>query len=113
MLSHVVHRGGINGAPAVDQGGPVGLDAACFRPFGEIVDQAGAPVDHGAEHIEHQRLHVRNIGHDHSRSYCHSGMGLLAQAHNPYSRWWLWIPGSRCARPGMTTTVEISQSRWN
>src|ERR1700737_3373426 len=25
---------------------------------------------------------------------CHSGMRLLAQARNPYSRSWLWIPGS-------------------
>src|SRR6202011_2391965 len=25
---------------------------------------------------------------------CHSGMHLLAQARNPYSRSWLWIPGS-------------------
>src|ERR1700736_1811792 len=33
----------------------------------------------------------------------HSGMRLLAQARNPYSRSWLWIPGSRFARPGMTT----------
>src|SRR5438128_6646268 len=32
----------------------------------------------------------------------HSGMRLLAQARNPYSRSWLWIPGSRFARPGMT-----------
>ena len=34
----------------------------------------------------------------------HSGMRpLRAQARNPYSRWWLWIPGSRrAARPGMT-----------
>src|SRR3984893_9846552 len=30
-------------------------------------------------------------------------MRLLAQARNPYSRSWLWIPGSRFARPGMTT----------
>jgi hypothetical protein len=29
-------------------------------------------------------------------------MRLLAQARNPYSRRWLWIPGSRFARPGMT-----------
>src|SRR4051812_27217636 len=34
----------------------------------------------------------------------HSGMRLLAQARNPYSRWWLWIPGSRSARPGMTAS---------
>src|SRR5216683_1009655 len=27
----------------------------------------------------------------------HSGMRLLAQARNPYSRSWLWIPGSRFA----------------
>jgi hypothetical protein len=24
----------------------------------------------------------------------HSGMRRKAQARNPYSRWWLWIPGS-------------------
>src|SRR5450755_60045 len=36
----------------------------------------------------------------------HSGMRLLAQARNPYSRWGLWIPGSRFARPGMTTSIS-------
>src|SRR5260221_9031456 len=35
---------------------------------------------------------------------CTSWMRLLAQARNPYTRWWLWIPGSRFARPGMTTS---------
>src|SRR4051812_30870089 len=31
---------------------------------------------------------------------------LWAQARNPYSRWWLWIPGSRLeARPGMMRLV--------
>src|SRR5437762_10132366 len=29
-------------------------------------------------------------------------MRPLAQARNPYSRSWLWIPDSRFARPGMT-----------
>ena len=57
VLAHLVHRGGIDRAPAVDQRGPVGLDAALLIPFGEIRDQAGAPVDHGAEHVEHQRFH--------------------------------------------------------
>jgi len=38
---------------------------------------------------------------------CHSGMRRLAQARNPYSRSWLWIPGSCFARPGMTN-VEVS-----
>jgi hypothetical protein len=33
---------------------------------------------------------------------CTSGMRHLAQARNPYSLSWLWIPGSRFARPGMT-----------
>lgn len=31
------------------------------------------------------------------------GRALLARARTPYFRWWLWIPGSRFARPGMTT----------
>ena len=30
----------------------------------------------------------------------------LAQARNPYSRQWLWIPGSRFARPGMTGGID-------
>src|SRR4051812_28003414 len=33
-------------------------------------------------------------------------MRPLAQARNPYSRSWLWIPGSRYARPGMTKFYE-------
>ena len=37
-----------------------------------------------------------------SASNRHSGMRRLAQARNPYSLSWLWIPGSRFARPGMT-----------
>jgi len=36
----------------------------------------------------------------------HSGMRHLAQARNPYSRSWLWIPGSRYARPGMTVIIS-------
>src|SRR3954452_15078830 len=32
----------------------------------------------------------------------YSGMRHLAQARNPYSRSWLWIPGLRYAHPGMT-----------
>src|SRR5665213_870543 len=34
----------------------------------------------------------------------------LAQARNPYSRSWLWIPGSRSARPGMTT-VRVGKAK--
>ena len=58
ILAHLVHRGGIDRAPAVDQRGPVGLDATRLRPFCKIVDQAGAPVDDGAEHVEYQRLYL-------------------------------------------------------
>src|SRR3981189_2504745 len=32
---------------------------------------------------------------------------LDAQARNPYSRWWLRIPGSRFARPGMTKLKDL------
>ena len=35
---------------------------------------------------------------------CTSWMRHLAQARNPYSLSWLWIPGSRFARPGMTVS---------
>src|SRR6266853_1770261 len=36
---------------------------------------------------------------------CTSWMRHLAQARNPYSRSWLWIPGSRFARPVMTFSL--------
>ena len=32
----------------------------------------------------------------------------LAQARNPYSRWWLWIPGSR----GACHRARIRATRW-
>src|SRR5260221_9919330 len=81
MLAYLVHRGGINGAPAVDQRGPVGLDAAFPGPFGEIRNQARAPVDHGAEHIEHRRLYRRNIRHA-----CSLFLSIRGARANPESR---------------------------
>src|SRR5713101_372180 len=33
---------------------------------------------------------------------------LDAQARNPHSRLWLWIPGSRFARPGMTEQLSFA-----
>src|SRR4051812_24731851 len=63
MPADLVHRTGIETAPAIDQCGPVALDAAALRPYGEVVDQAGAPIDHGAEHVEHQRPDPGQIGH--------------------------------------------------
>src|SRR5260370_34171807 len=38
------------------------------------------------------------------------GRCLLGGARNPYSRWWLWIPGSTLTRrPGMT--ADFGQAR--
>src|SRR5882672_10330259 len=43
-------------------------------------------------------------------SLCHSG-AREARARNPYSRWWLWIPGLRLtAHPGMTMVVSGAKS---
>src|ERR1700722_10112079 len=64
MLPDVVHRCDIRAAPAIDQRGPVGVDAPRSTPFGEVRDQAGAPVDHGAEHIEHQGFYGGYVGHN-------------------------------------------------
>src|SRR5580693_7408266 len=33
---------------------------------------------------------------------------LRREARNPYSRWWLWIPGSSFGRPGMTWSFLAS-----
>src|SRR6185312_9807020 len=63
MLPDLVHRRGVYCTPAVDQRGPVRLDAALVAPFAEIRDQAAAPVHDGTEHVEYQCLHRRNIRH--------------------------------------------------
>jgi hypothetical protein len=46
-----------------------------------------------------------------SKLFRHSGMRHLAQARNPYSLSWLWIPGSRFARPGMTEAAAARSSQ--
>ena len=61
-----------------------------------------------APHDEHRRSDRANARSPHQNPR-HSGMRHLAQARNPYSRSWLWIPGSRCARPGMTTWIAASK----
>ncbi|MGY2935725.1 hypothetical protein ACVWZ6_005327 [Bradyrhizobium sp. GM6.1] len=63
MFAHVIHRSHVHAAPAVDQGGPVGADAAALRPPDEVGDQAGAPVDDGAEHVEDQGFDGGEVGH--------------------------------------------------
>src|ERR1700727_2921077 len=63
VLSHIIHGGGIDRAPAVDESNPVGLDAPLIAPCGEVRNQAGAPIDHRAENVEHERLDLRKIGH--------------------------------------------------
>jgi hypothetical protein len=45
--------------------------------------------------------------------HCHSRMRHLAQARNPYSRWWLWISGLVAARcPGMTASSILPANRF-
>src|ERR1700733_4400123 len=63
VLSHIIHGGGLDRAPAVDESNPVGLDAALIAPCREVRNQAGAPIDHRAENVEHERLDLRKIGH--------------------------------------------------
>jgi hypothetical protein len=41
------------------------------------------------------------------RPFVIPGCAILAQARNPYSLQALWIPGSRCARPGMTVVDDV------
>ena len=52
-FAHAVHGRVVGGAPGIDQGGPVGGDALGGGVGGEVGDQAGAPVDDGAEGVEH------------------------------------------------------------
>ena len=51
---HAVHRRRVGGPPLVDERRPIGLDPTLLAERAELGDQAAAPVDHAAEHVEHQ-----------------------------------------------------------
>ena len=54
FLAHLVHRRHVGLPPRINETGPVDGEIALAAPPCEIVDKAGAPIDDGAEHIEHE-----------------------------------------------------------
>ena len=54
--AHLLHGRLVERAPVVGEGSPVGDDAFLGGEAAEIVDEARAPVDDGAEHVEQQGL---------------------------------------------------------
>src|SRR5580698_2456551 len=98
ILPDLVHGSGVNRAPAIDERGPVGLDAAFLAPRRKIRDQAGAPVDHRSEHVEDERFDLRKVGHGGLLLIpCHSGAPARASPESIalQERWEKWIPDSR------------------
>src|ERR1700682_3719284 len=53
--THLIHRRGISGAPAVGEGSPILLDPMASTELLQLADDAGAPIDDGAEHVEGER----------------------------------------------------------
>src|ERR1700736_1893357 len=58
--THSIHRRGVTGAPFVRETRPILLDPMGSAEFLEFADDAGAPVDDGAEHIEGERCWPHN-----------------------------------------------------
>jgi hypothetical protein len=54
---HPVHCGGIAGPPFVGEDRPIPLQPVAFTECFQLTDDAGPPVDDGAEHIEGQGFH--------------------------------------------------------
>ena len=79
-VPHPVHRRHIGAAPGIDQRRPVGREAACGAEIGQVLDQAAAPIDHRAEHVENQRLHVHRLP---SRPRARSGIAWPCPACAP------------------------------
>src|SRR4029078_12808346 len=63
VLAYLIHRSSIDSAPAIDQRGPVRLDAALLAPVGEIRDQAGAPSNDRTDGVKNQCLQQQNVPH--------------------------------------------------
>src|SRR5215470_3456362 len=62
--AHRFHCRLIERAPIVAKARPVEGEAARGAEAAEVIDQAAAPVDHGAEHIEQERGDLVFAGHD-------------------------------------------------
>jgi hypothetical protein len=75
-VTHVVHEGTILGAPGVGKGRPVGLYPIYPATLLAVLDAAAAPVDHGAEHITNQGLHVSEV-HLHAPLFPRAKLGTV------------------------------------
>ena len=51
-LAHARHLRLVEAAPVVGEAGPVGFESVFLAELGQVLDQAAAPVDHRAEHVE-------------------------------------------------------------
>ena len=57
--AYLVHIGLVLAPPGVGEPAPVPFDAAGLAEGGALVDNAAAPVNHGAEYVENQCLNLR------------------------------------------------------
>src|SRR5262249_22911201 len=81
-VAHAVHRRVIARAPGIGELRGIELDALRARDAGDFSTYAGAPVDHGAEHVEHQRLNGFEL-----RVHRHSGFFDASSVLIIDSRW--------------------------
>src|SRR5205085_1346840 len=61
--THLVHRGSVPAAPLVGEGGPVYPQVLRLAELFALPDDTGAPVHHGPEDVESERLHVQSVHH--------------------------------------------------
>jgi len=62
-VTHFVHEGPILSAPGVGKSVPVGRHSMDSAKLLGVLDDATAPVDHCAEHIKDQCLHLSDVHH--------------------------------------------------
>src|SRR4029434_10910943 len=73
-VTHFVHEGPILSAPGIGKSVPVGRHSMDSAKLFAVLDDATAPVDHCAEHIKDQCLHVSDVHHHAPQcAYANSG----------------------------------------
>src|SRR3989442_133642 len=68
----LVHGGSVAGAPPFGKAGPIQVNAFGFSPNAAFLNDGAAPIYHGSERVEEQRLrHDRRSRESPSRKTCY------------------------------------------
>src|SRR5215510_2000018 len=84
-VTHFVHERPVLSAPGIGKSVPVGRHSMDSAKLFAVLNDATAPVDHCAEHIKDQCLHLSNV-HPHAPQCAYANSGVVYYTSHPRLR---------------------------